>query len=403
MNFELTDDQRMLREGAARYFEKSYDFKHRLELARTGGGFSRATWQAFADMGWLAAGIAEEYGGLGFGPIETAILAEEFGRNLVLEPFTACAVLPASIITHVADKTQRAPRLASIASAEQIYAVASSEPEARGNPGFVTCRAERLPDSRWRLNGHKSLVVGASIADRLLVVARTSGSHNDATGVSVFDIVRKATAGLRLETYSLVDGTPAADVVLDGAIVSTDALLGREGDAAVGLQRAVDAGIVMQCAETVGSIEDVLALCSEYLKNRKQFGVPIGSFQALQHRMADMAIETSQARASLHRGLQVLTSGDPGRCSVDISGIKVQLLKSARFVTQQGIQLHGGYGITEEYRVGHHWRRLLIADSWLGGQAFHLARYAQRVQADAMTPRALSSHAQNFAAPGTPS
>ena len=146
----------------------------------------------------------------------------------------------------------------------------------------------------------------------------------------------------------------------------------------------MDETIVAQCAETVGSCEDVLALCSEYLKTRKQFGVPIGSFQALQHRMADMAIETSQARASLHRGLQALTAGASERRSVDVSGVKAQVLKSARFVTQQGIQLHGGYGITEEYRVGHHWRRLLLTDSVFGNHAYHLARYARWIQADAL-------------------
>jgi alkylation response protein AidB-like acyl-CoA dehydrogenase len=162
-----------------------------------------------------------------------------------------------------------------------------------------------------------------------------------------------------------------------------ETLLGPYGQAGDGLQRALDEAIVAQCAETVGGCEDVLALCSEYLKTRKQFGVPIGSFQALQHRMADMAIETSQARASLHRGLEALATASAERRSVDVSGVKAQVLKSARFVTQQGIQLHGGYGITEEYRVGHHWRRLLLTDTVFGSQAHHLDRYARRIQFDA--------------------
>jgi len=379
VNLELTDDQRMLRDGATRFFEKSYDFRRRLELARSGGGFSRATWKEFAELGWLAAAVPETHGGLDFGAIELAIIAEECGRHLVLEPFTACGVLPARLLASIADPVQQAARLPGLAAAEQIYAVALSEPGARGDVDAIEATAERTQDGRWRLSGHKSLVVGAPIADRLLIVVRSVGGSDGSPGLSLFDVSLQA-PGMRVESYSLVDGTPAADVWLASVVVEADALLGRDGGATAGIQDAVDEAIILQCAETLGSLEDVLALCSEYLKSRKQFGVPIGSFQALQHRMADMAIETSQARAGLHRGLQALTVADAGRRSIDVSGIKAQVNRAARFVTQQGIQLHGGYGITEEYRVGHHWRRLLLADSVFGSPSHHLARYARRIQ-----------------------
>jgi alkylation response protein AidB-like acyl-CoA dehydrogenase len=381
MHFELTDDQRMLREGAARYFEKSYDFKRRLDLARTGGGFSRTTWQEFADMGWLAAAIPEEYGGLGFGPVEMSLIAEEVGRHLVLEPFTACAVLPVSIIAALGDDLQKQTLLPAIAAGEILAAVACSEPEARGNVTRIACKADRSADGAWRLTGHKSLVVGAPVADTILVAARTEGEVDSTDGISVF-CVPASTLGVQLQRYALVDGTPAADLVLDAADLPAGALLGAEGIASEALQHAVDAAIVIQCAETVGGLEDVLALCSDYLKTRKQFGVPIGSFQALQHRMADMAIECSQARASLHRGLQALATGLTDRSSVDVSGVKAQVARSARFVTQQGIQLHGGYGITEEYRVGHHWRRMLLAEAAFGHPSYHLSRYASRIQSE---------------------
>ena len=382
MNFDLTDDQRMLQEGAARYFEKSYDFKVRLDRARSGGGFARATWREFADMGWLAAAIPEVHGGLGFGPVEVALIAEEVGRHLVLEPFTACGVYPTKLIQHIATDAQKDELLPTIASGERLYAVASSEPEARGDLTRIACRAERSRDGAWRLDGHKSLVIGAGVADRLLVLARTSGATGASEGLSLFDIATD-TPGARLDGYALVDGTPAGDLILQNAVVPADSVVGVEGVASERLQSAVDETIVAQCAETVGSCEEVLALCSEYLKSRKQFGVPIGSFQALQHRMADMAIETSQARASLHRGLQALTAGASDRRSVDVSGVKAQVLKSARFVTQQGIQLHGGYGISEEYRVGHHWRRLLLTESVFGNHTYHLERYARWIQSDA--------------------
>jgi alkylation response protein AidB-like acyl-CoA dehydrogenase len=382
VNFDLTDDQRMLKEGAARYFEKSYDFKQRLRRARHEGGFSRAVWQEMADMGWLAAAIPEAHGGLGFGPVEVALIAEEVGRSLALEPFTACGVLPAAMITHVATGEQKDERLPTIASGETIHAVATSEPDARGDVAHVACQAERTTAGAWRLRGRKSLVVGASMADRLLVVARTGCAVGSLDGISLFDIESDA-PGSRIERYTLVDGTPAADVLFEDAVVPVSSLLGAPDRAGQGIQHAVDEAIVAQCAETVGDCEDVLALCAEYLKTRKQFGVPIGSFQALQHRMADMAIETSQARASLHRALDALANSAPERRSVDVSGVKAQVLKSAKFVTQHGIQLHGGYGITEEYRVGHHWRRLLLTDSVLGSHAHHLDRYARRIQAEA--------------------
>ena len=375
MNFNLTDDQRMLQEGAARYFEKSRDLRQLLEQARSGGGFSQDAWQQFAEMGWLAAAVPEEHGGLGFGPVELALLGEEFGRHLIPEPFNACGVLPAAIIRGVATPDQQTSIFPDIAAGEALVAVAHSEPEARGCVNHVACRALLLPDGGWRLEGHKSLAVGAPVANRLLVVARTGGSIDSVDGISIFD-VPAATAGVRLQAYALVDGSPAADVWLENVVLPAGALLGGEGRAAPGLQRAIDESIVLQCAEVVGGTADVLAICSDYLKTRKQFGVPIGSFQALQHRMADMAIEASQARASLHRGLQALTAGDPARCSIDASGVKAQVVKSARFVTQQGIQLHGGYGITEEYRVGHHWRRLVLNDALFGSGADHLSRYA---------------------------
>jgi alkylation response protein AidB-like acyl-CoA dehydrogenase len=384
MDFELNDDQRMLQEGAARYLEKQYDFKHRLELGRT-GGFSRETWNTFAEMGWLAASVPEEHGGLGFGPIEVAVIAEQLGRNLVLEPFTCCGVLPAAVIAKVGTTSQKNSCLPSIATGEKIFAVAHSEPDARGDVGYVSCSAERSRNG-WTLTGHKSLVVGAPIADQLLVVARTEGEASSPQGLSIFKL-SSSTPGVKLQNYALADGTPAADIVLEGVRVDDDAILGEPGAASAGLQHAIDEAIVAQCAETVGSVEDVLALCSEYLKTRKQFGVPIGSFQALQHRMADMAIEATQARASLHRGLQSLTQGAAERRSIDVSGVKAQVARSARFVTQQGIQLHGGYGITEEYRVGHHWRRMLLTDSVFGSAPFHLARYARRIQQEALEAR----------------
>lgn len=380
MNFDLTEEQQMLKDGAARYVEKSYTFDHRGKLARDGGGFSRDTWSTFAEMGWLAAGVPEAHGGLGFSAVETALIAEELGRGLVLEPFVACGLLPAALVRELGTQVQRDELLGAIVSGEQLLAVAHSEPQVRGDLSAIAARAERQ-GSGYKLSGRKTLVVGATVADRFLVVARSAGQPGDATGLSVF-LLAKDHPGLKVEATRLLDGSPAGELVLDGVSLGDDALLGSADQAFAGLQQALDEAIVAQCAETVGGLEDVLALCSEYLKTRKQFGVPIGSFQALQHRMADMAIETMQARASMQRGLAVLA--DPGRAdrSVVISGCKAQAMRSAKFVTAQGIQLHGGYGITEEYRVGHHYRRLVLADALFGNMEHHLGRYARQIQVE---------------------
>lgn len=379
MDFNLSDEQRMLQENARRFMDNSYAFSRREEIAKQ-GGFSSEVWREFAEMGWLAAVIPEEFGGVGFGHVEAAILAEELGRGLLLEPYLHGCLFPAFVIQHCAGETHKAELLPAIGSGEKLLAVAHSEPQSHGDVAWVATRAQKRSDGGFVLSGRKSVVVGAMQSDWLLVVARSSGECADKEGISVFVLPRE-TPGLSLEPVRLLDGTPAAELVLNEVVAPAEALVGAEGAAYAGLQRAVDEVIVHQCAETVGGMEDVLALCSEYLKTRKQFGVPIGSFQALQHRMADMAIETMQARASLHRALAILaaSAADEAR-SAAISGCKAQVMRSAKFVTAQGIQLHGGFGITEEYRVGHHYRRLVLSNAWWGGLEFHRSRYARSIQ-----------------------
>ncbi|MDR5777318.1 MULTISPECIES: acyl-CoA dehydrogenase family protein [unclassified Caballeronia] len=379
MHFDLTEDQQMLKDGVSRYVQKSYTFEVR-QQARASGGFRREVWHEFAELGLLAASVPEAHGGLGLGNVETALIAEELGRGLVLEPFVMSAVLPASILRNLGSDHHQERFLGAITTGEQLVAVAHSEPETRGDVRQVAARAARETDGGWRLHGRKTLVVGAPVADHFLVVMRSADEPGVHGGLSCFMVARD-TPGLHVEPYALVDGGPAGDLVLDGVQVSADCLVGAEGQAWAGLQLAIDEAIVAQCAETVGGLEDVLCLCSDYLKTRRQFGVPIGSFQALQHRIADMAIATMQARGSLHRGLAALAQPERADRTAVISGCKAQAMRSASFVTAQGIQLHGGYGIAEEYRVGHHYRRLVQTDAILGGMHHHLRRYAGYIQA----------------------
>ncbi|MEX3812986.1 acyl-CoA dehydrogenase family protein [Paraburkholderia sp. BR13439] len=378
----MSDEQRMLQESAQRFVQKSYTFEHRRNLASKEGGFSRDTWRTLGEMGWLGIAVPEEMGGLGFSPVESAIVAEQIGRALVLEPYAMCGVFPASLVTRCGREGQRETLLAEIVSGQAVYAVAHSEREARGQVHYVTATATKTTDGAWRLDGYKTLVVGAPVADRLLVVARTAGAAGDKDGIGIFVIDPKQ-AGVTLKTCALLDGTPSADLLLEGVVVAQSDVLGEAGNAFEGLQAAADETIVAICAELVGDMEDAIELASEYLKTRKQFGVAIGSFQALQHRMADMAIDAMQARATLDRALLALSENGPNR-SVEVSGCKAQTTRSAKFVTQQGIQLHGGYGITNEYKVGHHYRRHLVLDALFGNMDYHLNRYARQIQCEVL-------------------
>ncbi|WP_288406946.1 acyl-CoA dehydrogenase [uncultured Herbaspirillum sp.] len=399
MNFDLTEEQQMLQDSAARYVQRSYPFELRRARANDEGGFRRETWQAIAEMGWLGVAVPEQYGGLGFSPVETGLVAEQLGRALVLEPFVACGVFPTALLVRAGEGRedgQRAALLEELISGQALFAVAHSERQARGTLASVKTRATNSGDG-WRIDGHKTLVVGAPVADKLLVVARTAGADQDPQGLTLF-LVDPRGPGVGVVPTRLLDGTPAADIVFDGACLDGSAVVGTVGGALSVLQAAVDEAIVAFNAELVGGMEDTIALCADYLKTRKQFGVAIGSFQALQHRMADMAIELSQARATLHRGWAALTQGGAAQ-GVTVSGCKAQLIRSARFVTTQGIQLHGGYGITDEYKVGHHYRRLLMLDAQFGNMEFHLKRYACHIQDEAraaMSGRCADTAAKNL-------
>lgn len=255
MDFNLSDEQRMLQESARRYMAKIYTFARREELLAQ-GGFSSAVWQELAEMGWLAAAIPEAFGGVGFGNVETTILSEELGRGLLLEPYLHGCLFPAALIQLCADETWQTELLPALATGEMRVAVAHSEPESRGEVSWVSTRAQRQVDGSFVLNGRKSVGVGAAHSDWLLVVARSAGECADRQGISLF-AVRRGTPGVSLEPLRLLDGTPAAELLLN------DVAVGAEGAAHAGLQRAVDEAIVHQCAETVGGMEDVLTLCAD--------------------------------------------------------------------------------------------------------------------------------------------
>jgi alkylation response protein AidB-like acyl-CoA dehydrogenase len=381
MDFSLSDDQKMLQESASRFIEKTYTFEARKNFVGRDGGFSAANWKTFAELGWLAVTVPEAYGGLGGSAVETALLMQEFGKGLVVEPFVASAVLATKAIIEAGSEAQKEQLLGALAAGETIATLAHGERHSRGVVEHVETTAKQAGKG-WRLDGVKTVVLAAGVANLILVPARTAGAASDRDGITLFAVDAKA-PGVSLVEARLVDGSRAADVKLDGVEVGADAVLGQVGKAWPALQAAVDEAIIAICAEAVGGMDKVIWTTRDYLKTRKQFGVAIGSFQALQHRMADMVIEHEMASSMLYRGLAALQNPDAVQRSLGASAAKAQIMRAAKFVTAQGIQLHGGMGMTEEYLIGHYFKRVVVMESLFGSTDYHVTRYARALQHEA--------------------
>ncbi|EEA01852.1 acyl-CoA dehydrogenase domain protein [Burkholderia sp. H160] len=369
MDFDLSDEQQMLADSARRYVRENLGPEARRAASVCEDGHSRRHWSAFAEMGWLALGVPEDAGGLGCGDVEIALLMEELGRGLAVEPYSDTAVLGATLVSAADDSALRDVLLGAIVSGECITALAHVETNGRSEYDTpIACRALRTPQG-WRISGVKARVAYGAAASHWLV----SACIDDASDPSLFIVERNA-PGTTSNGYELVDGTRAADLAFADA--PAQVLVADPTRAAEILEFAIDRAIVALTAATVGSMESVMALTADYLKQRTQFGQPLAKFQALQHRMAEMFIETDQARSMLLRALAALESGDPVRRSRAVSGAKALVTQAAYFVTGQGIQLHGGMGITDEYAVGHHYKSTLAFDLRFGDRDFHVARSA---------------------------
>jgi alkylation response protein AidB-like acyl-CoA dehydrogenase len=372
MDFNLTGEQQMLRESASRFVREQYGFEARRKWSAE-AGWSAQRWGQYAEMGWLALSIPESLGGLGCSFVETALVVEELGRAMTLEPFVGCAVLGARLIERghgPGFESRRESLLGGVAAGSVIALLAHSEAGNRFELDGVECRA-RAGSKGWLIDGVKMMVPGAPCATHFIVSARIEGQ-----GTALFLVPREAAT---LESYSLIDGTRAADVVLAEVALGPDAMLAAPATAVDLLEEAMDRAALAQVAEALGCMEAVLALTSEYLKTRHQFGQPIGKFQALQHRMSEMFVEVQETRSILYRGIANL-EGAPAARRQAVSAAKVMLGSAGRFVGGQGIQLHGGIGVTDEYQVGHYYKRLLALEKLYGDSDWHLDRFirAQR-------------------------
>jgi alkylation response protein AidB-like acyl-CoA dehydrogenase len=368
VDFNLSDEQQMLRDGVRRFVREQYGFEARRALAKGADGYSREHWHTFADLGWLALGLPEDVGGLGCSFVETAILLEEFGRGLVLEPYVSTAVLCARILERCGNRELRADRLSHVATGELILALAHDEPGSRFDPERAGATARPAPEG-FVLEGTKTLVLDGAAADQFIVSAAVSGDH----APSLFLVPRSA-ASLDVRSYPLIDGSRAADLHLRGVVCPPGARLAGPEQGADLLGAAFDASTMARIAEAIGAMESVMRITSEYLKTRVQFGQAIGKFQALQHRMAEMFVEVQESRSALYRGMAYLDA-DPAARRAAVSAAKVVVGDAARFVGGQGIQLHGGIGITEEYSVGHYFRKLAAFEKIHGDSDWHLDRF----------------------------
>jgi pimeloyl-CoA dehydrogenase small subunit len=371
MDFDLNDDQRLLKDSVDRLIEDQYgDFEKRKAYQREPHGWSERLWAQYAELGLLALPFEESAGGFGGGPVETMILMEAFGRGLALEPYLATVVLGGGFLRLGGSEQQRAELIPRIAEGAMKLAFAQVEPQSRFDLHDVATKAQRA-DGGWTLQGSKSVVLHGDCADRIVVSARTGGGRRDRDGISLFLVDPKA-EGVAVRGYATQDGMRAAEVQLSDARVGDDSLIGEQDRGLALIERVVDGAIAALCAEAVGAMEALHQATVGYLKDRKQFGVSIGSFQALQHRAVDMMIALEQARSMEMYAAMMADAEDAAQRRTAISAAKVQVNQSARFVSQQAVQLHGGIGMTMEYRPAHHFKRLTMIESQFGDTEHHL-------------------------------
>lgn len=374
MDFDLSDEQRLLKDSVDGLLKTSYDFEARKKYRAEEGGYSKHIWGKFAEQGLLGLPFSEDDGGFGAGPIETMIVMEALGRNLVVEPYLDTVVLGGGFLRR-GSAEQRAAHLPGIIDGSKTLAFAQLEKNSRYDLGDVTTSAKKN-GSGYTLSGEKFVVGHGDTADTLIVTARTSGGQRDVKGVGVF-LVPSNAKGVDIRGYETQDGSRAADIKLDDVEVGVDGTIGDAEDGFSIVNQVVDDARIALCAEAVGAMEKALDSSVEYIKERKQFGVAIGSFQALQHRAADMftALETARSMSLLASMASSFT--DLEERAKTVAAAKVQIGQSARFVGQGGVHLHGGIGVTMEYKIGHYFKRLTMIERQFGDVDFHLNKVAR--------------------------
>ncbi len=377
MDFSYSEEQQMLQDSVSKFVQRHYRFDTRKEILADPRGFSSENWRVFAELGWLTVPFRIEDDGFGGFATDLMVIMEEFGKAMVVEPFVATAVLGGGLISELGSAQQKSAWLPQVMSGSLQLACALAEPDSRYNLGSVSTTAVVQGDS-FIVEGSKILVLNGPAADQLLVSVRTAGADRDINGISVL-LIDASSPGIRKHSYTNVDGHRAAEITFSRVKVPAERLLGAPDAAYAGLVRVVDRATLAVCAEAVGALDSLLAKTVEYSKTRKQFGVAIGSFQALQHRMADMFIECQLARSIVMMAAMQLDSDAPDADKMRaVSAAKSRVGKAIRKVGQEAVQLHGGIGITDELDVGHLFKRVTAIETLYGNTDFHTARFARQ-------------------------
>lgn len=370
MDFNLTDEQTMLKDTVQRYLADTYDFDTRMKAVHAGKGWNPAVWKASAEeLGILGAPFAEAHGGLGGGAVENMIVMEEMGRAMVLEPYLSTVVIGGGALKAAGGALAEAV-IPEIIAGNAIIAFAYAEPQGRYHLTDLVTTAKK-DGAGFVLNGHKSVVTSAPYATHLLVSARTSGGQRDVGGVSLF-LIPADLPGITRRDYATVDGGAAADVYFENVAVSADHLVGAADAGLEVLERVVDEATAAVCAEACGLLRVLQATTLDYAKQRKQFGRPIGDFQVIQHRIVDMFMEVEQAVSIT---LMATLKLDSDERAAAVSMAKAKVGKAAKFVGQNAVQIHGGIGISNELSVGHYFKRATLIEGLFGSVDHHLDRY----------------------------
>ena len=372
MNFDFSDEQVMLRDSVARFIQDDYDFDTRRKIVASDAGMSRENWDTFAELGWLSVPFAEEYGGFGGGPVDLMVMMEEFGKGLVVEPYFATVVLFGGLLSHGGTEAQQSDFIPRIIEGSCLGAFAYLERQSRFELADVKTTATRQGDD-YLLHGEKVVVFNGANADTLIVSARTAGEQTDDHGITLFLVPANA-PGVELVDYRLMDGQRVANVQLRDVTVGASHVVGAVDEGLPLMQSVILEACVALGAEALGIMGQLNAKTLEYTRTREQFGVPIGSFQALQHRMVDTFMSYEQTKSLLYRAVCALEKADedPAR---DIHALKVMVDKAGKHIYGEAIQLHGGMGITDELDIGHYAKRLMMINAIFGNGDYHQGRF----------------------------
>ena len=373
MNFELTQEQQLVQDSVARFVTDNYALETRIELAQSDLGFAAEHWQQMAELGWLGLPFAEADGGFGGNAIDTMVVMEQFGRGLVLEPFLASVVLGGGTLKRATNDSLKKEMLPRVIDASSQLCLAFAEEQARFDLNDVTTTA-RADGDGYVINGQKSMVQNAATATHIVVSVRTSGGQMDESGITLI-LVPADADGVKRTNFPTVDGLRASEIVFDNVRVDADALLCAPGAGYEILRDVADEAVLAICAEAVGAMEVLYKDTVEYTQEREQFDRPLSDFQVLQHRMVDMFMEYEQCKSLLYRATLEHAQG-AATARRTIHALKHLVGKSGTFIAENAVQLHGGMGMTEELRIGHYFKRLIVIDLMFGNADYHLEQFA---------------------------